>query len=405
MVLKAPVSLRACSSLVQLLQLAQFRSRPAANTIQSWLLRLGLSELVRSKQKADDWLIIVDHTIQLGTMKCLLIVAVRQSAWSQCPGPLCLEDLEFVTLEPVCQSNGEVVLRQLRQAAEKLGCIKGILSDQGSDITGGTKKFQEESPSTLSFRDIAHATAIVLKNILLADPRWESFLKQCGQVQPKVKQTALGHLAPPSLKVKGRYMNLGPLVRWAGRMSKLLHKSPAERPGGAQLERLDEKFGWLTEYAADLDRWQALHQVKDLALEYGRNHGYHRQAARELEQVLKRVPPQPACDQMKSQIIAMVQEQSSQLPEHWSVPASSEVIESLIGKGKRIQGQHSRGGFTKMILGMAASVVKLTESRIIEALETVREADLWAWCREQLGQTLNSKRRAALPVLHRTESG
>jgi hypothetical protein len=35
-------------------------------------------------------------------------------------------------------------------------------------------------------------------------------------------------------------------------------------------------------------------------------------------------------------------------------------LESLIGKGKRLEGQQSRSGFTKMVLGMAAAVIKPT---------------------------------------------
>jgi hypothetical protein len=88
-----------------------------------------------------------------------------------------------------------------------------------------------------------------------------------------------------------------------------------------------------------------------------------------------------------------------------ALPASSEVLESLIGKGKRLQGQHSRGGFTKMILGMAASVVEITHERISEALEAVRNIDLATWRQEKLGPSLAAQRRQALPVATGTKTG
>jgi hypothetical protein len=74
---------------------------------------------------------------------------------------------------------------------------------------------------------------------------------------------------------------------------------------------------------------------------------------------------------------------------------SSEVLESLIGKGKRLQGQHSRGGFTRLILGMAASVVQITQDRVCEALEAVRHAHLIAWTTETLGTSLAAQRLRA----------
>ena len=39
---------------------------PSANGGQFWLLRMGLSELRRPKERADDWVWLIDHTIQTG---------------------------------------------------------------------------------------------------------------------------------------------------------------------------------------------------------------------------------------------------------------------------------------------------------------------------------------------------
>ena len=50
-------------------------------SVRLWLLRLGLYQLSRPKVRADDWMWIVDHTMQLGERKCMIIVAIRQSAW------------------------------------------------------------------------------------------------------------------------------------------------------------------------------------------------------------------------------------------------------------------------------------------------------------------------------------
>jgi hypothetical protein len=45
-----------------------------------WLLRLGSDKLSRPKAQADDWVWIVDHTVQIGHEKCLVILGVRLSA-------------------------------------------------------------------------------------------------------------------------------------------------------------------------------------------------------------------------------------------------------------------------------------------------------------------------------------
>lgn len=404
--LNAAVSFRGCSAVVGLLQdfLPQFHAIPAPNTAESWLLRLGLHELLRPKEQADDWVFILDHTLQLGALKCLVIVGVRLSAWEKLEVPLTHQDLTLLTLEPVSQSSGKIVQEQLEAAAEKVGVPVAILSDEGSDLTGGAQKYRENNPQTQVLRDIAHKAAIVLKRELLADPRWEEFLKHCGQTQPRVKQTELGHLASPTQKVKGRYMNLGPLIGWGTRMLRLIDTPPAERPADQDLTRLEEKFGWIRDFRQALVEWSDLHAVKDHVLDYARVEGYHAAAANELREQLATVAHTPLGQRAADKLIEFVREQSSGVPVGHSLPASSEVLESLIGKGKRLQGQHSRGGFTKLILGLAASVVHVTEQRVCDALQAIPHKRLLTWINDNLGHSLTTQRRHALAALNGTKA-
>lgn len=50
---------------------------PSWFSVRIWLLRLGYYKLRRSKPIANDWCWIADHTIQLGKIKCLLILGIR----------------------------------------------------------------------------------------------------------------------------------------------------------------------------------------------------------------------------------------------------------------------------------------------------------------------------------------
>jgi hypothetical protein len=407
MFLKGAVSFRACSAVIELLQdfLPSFHDIPAPNTTQSWLLRLGLYELTRPKERAEDWVFLGDHTIQLGPFKCLLIVGIRISVWKKLDRPLKHEDLSVITLEPVEQSNGEIVFQQLENARELVGVPAAILNDHGSDITCGVQKFLETHPATRALHDIAHQAAIVLKHELDADERWDAFTKQCGQTQPRIKQTELAHLAPPTQKVKGRYMNLGTLMAWGDKMLTLLDTPKETRPPDQDLTRLDEKLGWVRDFRKALVDWNDIHRVKDHVLSYARKEGYHAEAADDLSRELASITKTSAGRRVAKALEEFVRQQSQGLKPGESLPASTEVIESLIGKGKRMQGQHSRGGFTKMILGMAASVGQLTQDHIIKALETVRNCDLQKWCEENLGNSLTAQRRQALPSTSGTEPG
>jgi hypothetical protein len=60
-----------------------------------------------------------------------------------------------------------------------------------------------------------------------------------------------------------------------------------------------------------------------------------------------------------------VTEQSSYAREGERLIGSSVALESPIGKRKRLEGQQSQSGFTKMVPGMAAAVAKPT--RVFDA--------------------------------------
>src|SRR3990172_5499863 len=109
-VLQLPASLRAAAAIFPLLceeglASADAWEGPSAPCGRWWLLRVGLYELQRPKEHADDWIWFVDHTIQLGTIRVLLIVGVRLSAW-EAKGRGALEhgDLQVILLEPVEKS-------------------------------------------------------------------------------------------------------------------------------------------------------------------------------------------------------------------------------------------------------------------------------------------------------------
>jgi hypothetical protein len=103
--------------------------------------------------------------------------------------------------------------------------------------------------------------------------------------------------------------------------------------------------------------------------------------------------------------LEFVAEQGGAVKPGESLPGSTEVLESLIGKGKRLEGQHSQSGFTRMILGLAAAVVQPTVDYLQSALTTVTHRDVQTWCQERLGISLAAKRHQAFTPSSGTKTG
>ena len=120
-VLEAAASLRSaagCLNLVLQLEHGLLYAGPSHTTVQNLWQRLGLYELTRIKERADDWIWMTDHTIKGGVTKCLVILGIRDKQYRQLTGPLQHRDMQTLALFPVDKSTGEIVQRQLDELAE-----------------------------------------------------------------------------------------------------------------------------------------------------------------------------------------------------------------------------------------------------------------------------------------------
>jgi len=194
-------------------------------------------------------------------------------------------------------------------------------------------------------------------------------------------------------------MNLGEFVSWGQRALRYLNMSPELREPAVATNRLEGKLGWLREYREALGQWGSMMAVVEKTLEVIRHDGYHREAASALRDRLACLAQDEVSRRMAERAVTFVAEQSAAAGEDEHLLGSTECLESLIGKGKRLEGQQSRSGFTKMVLGMAAAVVEPTVEYVRTAMEQTKTQDVVAWCKEKLGVSVQAQRRQALPSL------
>ena len=86
------------------------------------------------------------------------------------------------------------------------------------------------------------------------------------------------------------------------------------------------------------------------------------------------------------------------------LPATSEVIESSFGKFKTVERDQAKGGFTGLLLALAACVAERTQEVVHEALRKTKTRDVIAWIKTRLGNTVGSKRRIAYQAVRASVS-
>jgi hypothetical protein len=367
-------------------------------SVRLWLLRLGLYQLGRPKEQADDWMWILDHTMQLGERKCLIIVGIRQSAWDAENRVLSHEDVELIDLVPVTESTGEVVWQQMEAATAKTGVPRAIISDDGRDLHRGIALFREAHPATAWVYDIKHKTACLLKHHLENDASWQAFVGEVNRFKQRVSVTPLACLLPPQQRGKARYMSVDVLVDWAEKHLPLLDRPDVLAQAGLDVATVKKKLGWLREYRPLIRRWREILDVMETTEHYVRHQGIHRKAADELGALLPK-PRSEAARRFRKQLLEFVQDEARQTRQGERLLGSSEVLESIIGKFKSVAGERGQHGLTGIVLSIGALVGRVAVGTVQAAMADVLTKDVWNWCQTHLGPTLQGiRRRIALAL-------
>ncbi len=358
---------------------------PSYGAVRSWLLRLGCHALT-CPLPSGVWVWLVDHTVQIGACKLLVIVGCPLSAAPLGERPLRQSDLHLVGLSLMEHSTQEAVAEELERTAQRTGAPRQIVSDHGSDLNGGVKLFQQQHAGTAHVHDLAHQAANVLKQRWSKDERWLAFVPRLAQAGAKLRQTREAHLLPPTVRPKARFMNVEPTLRFARRVLRLLDTS-------TPTARTEEHYGWLRDYREALTGWTREQAVVETALGHVRTHGVGQDTATALETAWSAVAWTPGARDVAARLRTAVRTEGAQAGPGEALVGSTEVLESTFGTLKRLEGSYAGDGFTGLTLALGALLGDRSEEQIREALEAVPRKEADGWVKRLLGTTVQMLRR------------
>jgi hypothetical protein len=392
LVLTAKSTLRGASTIWNFLRqfMPGLPEAPHWSTGRLWLLRLGCARLSEAKEWASDWIWFVDHTVQIGKEKCLLILGIR-ACHLPADRPLQLADMVPIALSPTKQANKTQVAEELLKATQVAGVPTAILSDHGADLHGGIQIFRQTHSGTRELYDLKHKAACLLKHRLTADPRFAEYSRLMGQCKFQVQQTELDFLTPPSGRSKARFMNLEKFIGWGRRTLDVLDRQSDRVLQHTTSDRLQQKLGWLVEYReafVEWTSWLTVIETSQQAVRHGVTHQTHDELKANLPE-----SPLPSTQQLRSDLLTFVQEQTSQLQSQERLPLMTEVLESSFGKLKFLEGDQQKRGFTSLVLSLGALVGTWTSETIAAALKRTPTKVVGMWMRTHFkGGTHHTKK-------------
>jgi hypothetical protein len=377
---------------------------PHWTTGRLWLLRLGHAQLTMSLEKAEDWVWLIDHSVQIGKEKFLVILGIRLSQLPKRGECLRHTDLHLIALVRRESWTRQEVDQELEVASERTGIPRAIVDDHGVDIAGGVRFFQERHPETVEIYDAKHKAACLLKSRLEKNPRWQEFSQKTTQTRCAIQQTEMAFLVPPGPKPKARFMNLAPHLRWAENVLAVLQEPSADVLKHVSLERLQEKLGWLREFAGEVAEWSEWQTLVNVTVEYVDRQGLYRGVAKELRTELRGHQVHPSSQRLAGELLVFVVRQARRTKPGERLPGSTEVLESCFGRFKQLEKQQARGGFTSLVLGFGALLADTATEVIKQAMQHSRTKAVFEWCRDKLGTTVFAKRKLAFAA-SATETG
>ena len=389
------VGLRASEDVLQIVFdcLGQSRTIPDWTTIRGWCQRIGLAQS-SELSKHRDWIWIVDHSNQIGQEKVLVILGVRASALPKRDSTLGLPEVKLLMLR-VGKKWSQVEMREAYRDLEKqVGTPRAILADGAVELRESVDGLKNRGTNVVVLRDYKHFLANRLESIVGNTPEFTEFLKQVNVTRAAIQQTELAAFTPPSLKNKSRFMNLGPLYEWSQMVLWHLENRQSDLWKLGTAERIESKLGWLRRMKTKLKAWFECQEFIRQSCHVVNTGGVYRGLHKALKKLGAGASRQPSKRLVEAAVV-FVREQESKLRPGERLWMSTEIIESLFGHYKQLEGQHSKSGFTSLILAMGIFTTNVTPEVVEKSMKLVKVKDVREWTKTHLPKSVASSKSSA----------
>ena len=366
---------------------------PHFTSVINWTLRFGLGRLKQVKPISVPWLAIIDHSIDIGTKKVLVVLRVTMDALSKKQGAIQLEDCECIGLSVREVVNGESTAKDLDIVFHHAGMPDAIIKDCDATLNKGVKLCSQMNNIDIPvIEDIGHVMATALKHQFEGKSRYKQFIAKTSQGANYLRQTDLAFLIPPKLRSKGRFQSIGKLAKWGSKMLDVFAvKGRAEK--GSVLERLRKTFPGFNTLKPFIKNFACTAKITANVMEILKNQGLDKVSHDRCLQLAQELPVRSKVKKRLSKWLKehlKIQQEITNLP----LLVSSDILESLFGNFKHVMQRSPQADMNRTTLLIPALCGNREEETVIQAFKLTSQKDLMAWEQKEIPYTLQKKRQA-----------
>ena len=154
-----------------------------------------------------------------------------------------------------------------------------------------------------------------------------------------------------------------------------------------------DKLGWLEAFALDIEQWQACQAIISATLTFLNTQGIYQGVAECLQKQVTDLARGAMSEELLARTVKFLKEQEQNLAGDERLPMSTEIVESAFGKYKQLEGQHSKGGFTGLLLTFPLLLRATTPEEVRASFARVKVANVKEWEKKHLKRTQTAKRQ------------
>jgi hypothetical protein len=275
---------------------------------------------------------------------------------------------------------------------QQAGTPAAIIKDCDRTLNKGVNLWREKHNTDIAvIEDISHVMAAALKKQFEDTDGYKKFTSLINQGATNLRQTALLFLSPPKLRTKGRFLSIGHLGRWGEKMLKVLDGGKDEHNRDT-LNKLRAALPGFEDSKPFIRRFAYTADVISQTMETLKNNGLNQKTCNQCRRLAKTLPDG---SEVKERLLEWLEQHITikKQTTRFSLPISSDIIESLFGRFKYILERNPQADMNRSALIMKALCGNLDESVIKLALDSAPHDELKKWEQDNIPYTMRKKRR------------
>ncbi|MDP2159824.1 MAG: hypothetical protein Q8K02_05035, partial [Flavobacterium sp.] len=315
----------------------------------------------------------------IGQEKVLVVLAIRESK-IDFTHPIRIQDMTPVIVKSREKWTGEDISKELEVAKMRLGKIKYAVTDGCCTLKKGLKL-----AGVPHIYDVTHAIAIYLERIYRDDNKFKYFMSQSGLMRSKLCNHRFAYLIPPNQRSKSRFLNLDIISKWAVKALRAFNKNEISVEESETLE-------WVKEYDSFIIEISELISIIEEISVLLKNNGLNKKTKSQCYTILKRCK-HGKLKEFKVHFTDYLKVNGEHLNRKTkNLLCCSDIIESTFGKYKNELSKNSMSGITDLVLIIPALTAELNAEKVIEAIDSCTVEQIEKWKKENLCNTLISRR-------------